>query len=375
MGKKPAVLIIGPLSPAVGGITTFISDILNSNLKNNFELTPFATNRPRNKDSNVSIKYLITCIIYTTYHLLIFPIILLIKKPDIIHIHTPSYWSFLENSYYVLVSKLFKKKVILHIHGGAFDHFYLNSSHVMKFYIKYIMSLSNRVVSLSEGWKSFFVVKIGLDENLVSIIRNGVIFTNYNISQEPKVKNGKFTVLFIGGTDAKRKGIYDIIKAIPYVIEAYPDVIFSFIGDIHLENSSNMLKDLKIKDHIRILGQVSEIDKIKMLNFSDLFILPSYAEGLPITILEAMAAGLPVISTTVGAIPEVIKDGVNGYLINPGDYEALAKNILILIKDDRIRNEIRQNNINLIIKDYDISTIVKNLNTLYATVLANNLKI
>ena len=102
---------------------------------------------------------------------------------------------------------------------------------------------------------------------------------------------------------------------------------------------------------------------------SDIFILPSYAEGLPIAILEAMAAKLPVISTSVGSIPEVIKEKINGYLIKPGDYKALANRIILLAKNKSLRMKIGNNNRNILKRpNVKIILFIKN----YFVKLINN---
>ena len=98
---------------------------------------------------------------------------------------------------------------------------------------------------------------------------------------------------------------------------------------------------------------------------ADIFILPSYNEGLPMSILEAMSYGLPVISTPVGGIPEIVKDGVNGYLIFPGDNEALAEKIELLAKNKELRLRMGQENYKLVSQKYNAGTIINQLKILY----------
>ena len=127
---------------------------------------------------------------------------------------------------------------------------------------------------------------------------------------------------------------------------------------------------LKIEEYVKILGQVPEGEKILQLRSSDIFVLPTFSEGLPISLLEAMAAGLPIISTPVGAIPEVIDEGKNGFLIQPGDYEALAEKIVILAKDHKARQEMGKNNLVKIMEQYDQSIIIRKLSNVYSQLLA-----
>ena len=113
------------------------------------------------------------------------------------------------------------------------------------------------------------------------------------------------------------------------------------------------------------LGSVSDEEKNRAPQNSQLFILPSYAEGQPLSILEAMASGLPIISTKVGSIPEIIIDDVNGYVIAPGDSESLVKYINHLATDEEVRRRISENNMNCAKNLYDIKRMIIDISNLY----------
>lgn len=380
--EKKKILIVGPMPPNVGGITTFITTMLESDLVREYRFILFDTSRPILKDRTPSVRDL--RIIYylnplgllkstsvTLYHLLLFPVVLLMTRPHIVHIHTASYWVFWENSLYLLTSKVLGAKVILHIHGGAFDEFYNNENILVKDLIRVTMSFPEKIVVLSSYWKSFLAEIVGIKER-VTIINNGVISSKY-LPQHTQDNKNEVKVLFIGGTDARRKGIYTLAKAIPLVVEEFSSITFTFIGKSEIENIQKLFREVKIEEYVRILGQVSEEEKIRHLRSADIFVLPTYSEGLPITILEAMAAGLPIISTPVGAIPEVIEEGKNGFLVQVGNYEALAEKMLILAKDRRMRQKMRKNNLEKIVKQYDQSIIMSKLDNEYSELLEEHI--
>lgn len=379
---KKKILIVGPLPPTVGGITTFITGILESNLTQKYKFIQFNTSRPPLKGRIPSIQdyrilsyanplYTLKAILTTLYHLLFFPITLLMVRPHLVHIHTPSYWIFWENSFYVLASKIFRIKAILHIHGGAFDKFYNDQNFLIKNLVRIVMGIPEKIIALSSYWQNFLRQTIGIKDNVV-IINNGVVASRYVPPYTHKNENkNEVRVLFIGGTDAKRKGIYTLTKAILLVIQKVSNITFVFIGKSELENVEMLSKDLKIEEFVKILGQVSEEEKIFHFHSSDIFVLPTYSEGLPISLLEAMAAGLPIISTPVGGIPEVIDEGKNGFLIQPGDYKALAEKIVILAKDKKARQEMGKNNLHKIMDQYDQSIIIRKLSNVYSQLLRN----
>ncbi len=123
----------------------------------------------------------------------------------------------------------------------------------------------------------------------------------------------------------QKKGVYDIIEAAKRIEN--PNVVINLYGDGELEIFEKLIQENNLQDKVKIKGWISGEQKNKAIKESDIYILPSYNEGLPMSILEAMACGLPVISTPIGGIAEAVKDGVNGYLIQPGDYEALTEKI------------------------------------------------
>jgi glycosyltransferase involved in cell wall biosynthesis len=103
-----------------------------------------------------------------------------------------------------------------------------------------------------------------------------------------------------------------------------------------------LIRTLGLDAHVDQLGPVALAERVAYFQRADIFILPTYAEGLPIAVLEAMAAGLPIITTPVGGIPELIEDGVDGLLIQPGDVQALAARIALLLGDAELRRQLGQ---------------------------------
>ena len=372
---KKKVLLVGPFPPTVGGITTCILNISKSNLSKQFEFIPFTTSRPTIgliKDIydysllfNIGFINMFRSALITLYHLIKFPIILITTKSEIIHINTTDYWVFLESSIYVLISKIFLRKTILHIHATTFHKFYNNSNYIIKKFIIKTLKMTDKIIILSLRQKKLYM-KFVIEDKL-SVIHN---VTNYKIFQNQSKRKLSETniikVLFIGGEEAKRKGIYDIIKAIPIVVNKYGEnILFIFLGRCNTNKLRDICKINNIQKYVDFKGYVKESVKIKIMNSSDIFVLPSYAEGLPISILEAMAAGLPIISTPVGSIPDVIKEEVHGYLIDPGDYYTLANRIILLAEDSRLRSNMRKINKNTILIKYDINLLVNKISELY----------
>lgn len=247
------------------------------------------------------------------------------KKIKIVHIHTASYNSFWRSSLFIKVAKLFNKKVILHIHGGGFKRFYASSPKK----ISKTLNNCDTLIVLSENWKNYF-------QNIVSnpdieIVNNIVPFPSIN--KTPLHKISTIHLLFLGQI-SEEKGIFDLLSVIIDNKSSLKNKICLHIGGIgKIQKLTETIENNGISDIVKYVGWISGDEKINILNSSDIFILPSYIEGLPVSILEAMSYKMPIISTLVGGIPEIVKDNINGYLIKPGDKNGLSWAINDLINN------------------------------------------
>lgn len=375
-GNKNKILILGPLPPTIGGITTFIMGILNSNLNQKYSFKAYGTERPTFGISksgggyslifNIGLSNFIKCMIHTMWHIIKFPYVLLKFRPDIVHIHTPSYWVYWENAVYIIISKIFKRKVLTHIHGASFDKFVECSNRIEKTLIKKTLELSDGIIVLSNRWENFFNKYIKREK--IIVLENYVDASQF-LDKSKIDPDFIKKVIFIGGVSSKRKGLYDILKAIPIVLKSYEKVKFIIMVIGNSDEVSEICKDKNINFYVEVHESISEEEKNKIFSTSDIFLLPSYSEGLPISILEAMAAGLPVITTRVGGIPEVIEEGENGFFVEPGDFQALADMMLLLLKDDILRDRIMNNNLKKIKENYDLAVITSRLDKIYDMIL------
>jgi len=371
--KNKKILVLGPLGNTIGGITTYIRSLIHSDLNNKYIFDTFGTERPStlvpkeiDDYSNIfriGFIFSIKSILITIKHIIQFPITLLFTRPDVVHIHTSHYWSFLENSIYMFFSKILSYKTILHIHGSKFDSFYLNSNTFMKIFIRCSLTVPDKNIVLSPRWKIFF--RNLVEDRKIVIIPNFVDYKKYKQSSDNKINQGPTKIVFMYGTSVRRKGMYEVLRSIPKITEKNEDIIFYFIGDPNLPKIKKIVDERKLNKYIKFMGYVDEDLKIEILTSSDIYILPSHAEGLPISILEAMSAGLAIVSTNVGAIPEVIENGVNGYLINKGDYVALADKISILLNDKNHLNNISYNNTEKIKNNYDLNYVLEKMDKEY----------
>jgi len=165
---------------------------------------------------------------------------------------------------------------------------------------------------------------------------------------------------------SERKGVDDLIAA---SMAAHPDHQLRIIGgDVENRLAETKKRVAGQTNHHRIefLGALEPAQVATELAAADVFVLPSYAEGLPMAMLEAMAVGVPVVMTTVGAIPEVIVDGQNGFMVEPGDVKALRRHLETLIEDAPLRKRIGRRGLETVRDRFGYDRVARQLADLYA---------
>lgn len=346
--RKLNILMIGSsLTGKTGGIVSVIKLLLNSKLAEEYNLIHLASNKKNN---------FFTKLLYLVYSFAVFPFYLAFGKIDLIHIHSSSGSSFFRKSYFVLTAKLFRKKVLFQIHSSGFKEFFEKSSSLVKNYIKFVLQSAEKLVVVSK--KLAEDVRQANYELYPIVVYNPVIIRE----QITRPVREKATISFLGKLD-KAKGVYEIIDAAEIIKNL--DFIINLFGEGDVEEFQRLINQKGLEDKIIIKGWVDDSAKQKAYVDSDIIILPSYNEGLPLSVIEGMSYQLPLIATNVGGVPELLADNINGFLIPPGDSEALAEKLSILINDPGLRTSMGQAGYRIAKEKVDISIIVQDLKELY----------
>jgi len=245
----------------------------------------------------------------------------------IIHIHGSKKGSFYRKSVFIMISKIFKKNVVYHQHAGEFQDYYQKSSY-KKLIVK-IINLCDKLIVLSQSWKNFYL-DIGISNEKLIVLNNIV---TPPVSIFPRSIDEKLHLLFLGEI-RQAKGIYDLLNVINDNKEILKDKILLRIGGIVVDGDLNaFIEENGLSSIVAYEGWVSGSKKSECLEWADVFILPSYYEGLPMSILEAMSYARPVISTNVGGIPEILHSHENGILIEPGNLEQIGDGLSFFIEN------------------------------------------
>ncbi|MFW6295654.1 MAG: glycosyltransferase family 4 protein [Halothece sp.] len=259
---------------------------------------------------------------------------LLTQKVDLVHLHVAERGSVLRKCALAIIAFAFNKPVIMHTHGCEFPQFYTPLPSGIKQLINWVFQHCNYVVVLSKSWQEFYITHCQLQREKVIVLPNPVDIPD-EIPQRQHSQPVNF--LFLGKIN-KRKGIYDLLEAFGKLTKEQREqaqIILAGSGEI--DQARQVATTLGIENQVQFPGWITPAQRNELLPKADVFLLPSYNEGLPMALLEAMSWGLPVITTPVGGIPEVITDQETGLLVNPGDIEQLRIAMQSLMEDDSLR--------------------------------------
>jgi glycosyltransferase involved in cell wall biosynthesis len=201
--------------------------------------------------------------------------------------------------------------------------------------------------------------------------RWAVIHNSVNVPAEPHAaKEGPTTFLFLGNLGV-RKGVLDLVEASRQLLGKGEDFRVKIAGNEteggEVERLLRTVQQNGLSSHIEYLGVISGPDKDDAMRSADVIVLPSHAEGLPMALLEGMAYGLAVLSTNVGGIPELVSEGRDGLLVDPGDIDALAKAMHRLTADKVLAERMGRAARQKIVEKYSMSAMTAKLNQLYSS--------
>jgi glycosyltransferase involved in cell wall biosynthesis len=255
-------------------------------------------------------------------------------KLDILHLHVSEGGSVLRIALLALMGFLLRKPVILHTHGCEFHLFYDRLPSVGKWAVSSIFRHCDYVITLSNSWRQYYISACNLAPDRVIVLYNPV-----EVPKQLPVRAGTSKVHFVFlGRIGHRKGAFDLVRAFSSLPpEHQMKVELTLAGDGEVESLQELVHLLGLQNQVHLLGWINIEQRNQLLSQADVFVLPSYNEGLPVALLEAMAWRLAVITTPIGGIPEMIKHEQNGILVQPGAIEQIVQAMQTLIENPSLR--------------------------------------
>jgi glycosyltransferase involved in cell wall biosynthesis len=285
-----------------------------------------------------------------------------IKGGKIVHIHGASYTSFKRKKLLMSYSRFLGYKVIYHLHGSEFKKFaeVYGAEKIRK-----TLSKCHAIIVLSRSWQKFFAEELHIPATYIV----------NNIVPQPDLPEKKsaadlLNLTFLGIID-ERKGIFDLLPVLSANKDFYQDKIcLTVCGNGEASKLQKFIAEHKLQNMVKYSGWISGKAKEQLLQSTDILLLPSYDECMPVSVLEAMSYGVPVITTPVGGIPEIIQNEHNGLLVTPGNHAELDQALKKLISNAELRQKMSANNL-VDIQEFFPEKVIQQLQKLYEQILSD----
>lgn len=357
MSIKKKILLVGSSTEVKGGIVSVLKNYLGYKNWQEFEICYI----PTHIDANIVKK-----------SLFFFMALMRIKKElksgdvKLAHVHVSERGSFIRKSKVVDYCKKNHVPVILHHHGAEFEEYYAEANNKTKKMIQDTLGkvdlnivLSNRLID---------TIKSKNNNAVVGVLPNAVNAPNHNMYNKD-ARN----ILLLGELN-ERKGVYLLLEAIEHMDSKLDkDVGLYLCGNGDLERLKNTIREKKLEHRIRYIGWVDQEKKNQILSDTMINVLPSYHEGLPMTILETMGYGIPNLSTRIASIPDVLHENETGLLMDAGNVKQLEDQLWKLITNDELCYQISENAFNLIRENYLLEIHMNKLKNYYRNLIGESL--
>lgn len=311
-----------------GGVASVVKSMLADSFSADWQIRHIVSHRAGSKLSMIWIFLLALCKL---------TLLRLLHKPGITHIHLASRGSFTRKYIIGCWASRLGFKIILHLHGGEFDQFYQREcSSAKRLKVSYLFEKARTVVVLGDKWRTWVVSTFPQTRDVQIIYNSGPGVVKCH---QVEARSG---IVFLGKL-ADSKGVPDLIKSFSAVIKEFPEVKLILGGEGKVSEYNQLASSLAVDSNITFAGWIEPDEKFALLSSAAVFVLPSYNEGFPISILEAMACGCTIIATDVGGIPEAISHDVEGILVAPGAISALSDAIIKILDDPVYANKLSDN--------------------------------
>ncbi len=365
---RPRILIVGPTPPPYHGGSVFTMFVLAQLPQEDFVLVHLDISDRRGLQGIGRVDF--TNVYLAILHGLQFLWLLLRHRPAIIYVQlSQALTPFLRDCLFIIPAILLHRKIVVHLHGSIFRSVYETWPKWAKALTRYALGHVSRVVVLCERLREVFFGLV--PEEKIIAIPNGI---NLSAAQrlETKAKDKNTSVLYIGAL-REEKGILDILRAIPNVIKTYPETQFIFAGEwqgqVIEDQAKGLIDQFDLGRNVIFYAPVAGKAKEQLFQEASMLLLPSYNEGQPFVILEAMASGLPVIGTDVGCVAETIGDGIGGFLIEKTNPQQLSQKIVFLIQETATRERMGEQARQRILNNYTFDATAERLRHVFCDVL------
>lgn len=343
------VLMLGPDRSVHGGISGVVNNYYEIGLDQKIELRYIGTVVDAGK-----IRKLWQAVKAFAQFLAALP------RYEIVHVNVASDFSYYRKSIFIRTAHFFGKKLVIHQHGGDFPTFYEKQlSEKGRRRLQRTFGMADAFLVLAPVWKAYFG-KI-INEEIITVLPNAIA-----VSPEREKRYGQHKILFLGRL-CSDKGIRELLSCVPALREKYPDIRIC-LGGVW-EEDGLMKEAERYPEQVEWLGWITGEEKKKYLEECDIFALPTYFEGQPVSVLEAMEASCAVVASETGGIPMMITGEENGIFVEPKNRESLLHALDRVLSDAALCERLGKNARKTVEKDFSLQESMERLLEIYERVM------
>ncbi len=354
------ILLVGTNRKMASGVSTHINQLFNSSLNEKYQLDHFTVGSFGTGESKVA----------KLWRFLTSPISFFVKvvvyRPNIVHLNpSMDFKGFFRDAVYLMIAKCLGKTVVLQLHAGLKPQVFFDAKSLLAYPRKWILWMANAVILLTDI--EYRHAKAFTEFKLLTVVPNAIDLSEFRGQVKQLTVQDKISLIYIGRL-VESKGVVEGIKALALLKgRGYNNLQFKVAGSGPFETAlKTLVNDLGVSDSVSFLGGIYGDEKQTFWNNAHILVFPTYFdEGLPYTLLEALASGTPVITTEVGGIPEVIVNGKQGLFVPPQNPEAVADAILKLISDPSLFEDMSSACLARAREAYGLERLAKQVGGLY----------
>jgi glycosyltransferase involved in cell wall biosynthesis len=360
------VVVVGPLPLPYNGMTVVTETILSSSLRQDFEIVHADTSDHRTV-SNVgrldarNVVLALKAAANVTWVLV---------KRDVNLVYVPiakNRLGFLRDAPFLLAARAMRRTFVVHFHARGFAEFRRSQPQWMRLLIKLCLNSEGcHAIVLGECLRDEFVGLISSER--VHVVANGVMDHRVTIDTTPPSR----PIVLHLSTLWSEKGVFEVLESAAMLRTRFPDIHYVLAGDWYSPTEARTARryivDHELESYVEIVGPVASGQKDRLLAVATLMVFPSHSEGHPLVVLEALSAGLPVIATRVGAIPEIIEDGSEGFLVEPGEVSVLTDRISQVIGDSALQREMSRRARDRYERDFTAARFAERLGAVWSSI-------
>lgn len=280
-----------------------------------------------------------------------------------VHVNMAERMSLFRKCCVVVWCRLIGMPVVLHLHAAQLHHFYRKLPGPLQGLVRWSFRQATTCIVLGHAARQFVVQELHVDPSKVEIVINGVPSPAHK--RRERLESAPYRVLFLGNL-SERKGVSDLVRAMAEPGWEARNVEVTFAGGGDVAGYERQARELGVEHLVKFVGWADQTKASSLLAQADVLVLPSYDEGLPLVILEALAHGVAVVCTPVGEIPTVFTDGQNACLVEPGNANSIAGGLRKVIDDPAFRERLERNGKAMYDAQFSMAQFFNNVSNIHA---------